>query len=1004
MRRLTPATLTATALILVFTFPIAAEPEPPTVANTPKLSPADEQAKIHLPPGFELQLVAAEPDIHKPLNMAFDDRGRLWLTDTVEYPYPAPAGRPGRDRVMILDDFAPDGKARKITTFADGLNIPIGILPYKDGCIVHSIPNIWRLTDTDGDGKADKREVLYSSIGSRDTHGMTSSFTIGYDGWLYACHGYLNDSVLKGSDGQELRMNSGNTYRMRLDGSHCEINTRGQVNPFGLAWDRFGNLYSADCHSMPLTQLLRGAYYQSFGKPSDGLGFAPHMNTFDNHSTALCGLVIYDANQFPPEYRDRMFMCDVVFNRVNAYDVALTGSSPSAKFRKFLTSDDPWFRPVDVKLGPDGALYIADFYNRIIGHYEVPLGHPGRDRDSGRIWRVVWKNLKDNNPPPKRPYDDLPKESVEKLVELLGYDNITVRMQAMNQLVERGRSVKDAVTPALSDPSELRRVHAMWVVERLGGLDAAAVQKASDDRSTLVATHLAHILAERRTIAAKPREWLIAGLKNESPAVQRAAADALGRHAAAQNILPLLQLFNRTPTGDNHLQHVVRMALRNHVADGSALRVNAKLLSPADMTALAGAALGTNTLEAVGFMLDDVLPAKVDPATLSNAVYFIARYGKERAVRIVLEMGQANPDFRRQVDVFRAFYRGTQERGTGLPPAAREWAGTLTATLLDSSDSGLRQVGAELVGSIRLTSKEPELLALAADASAGDGPRAAALAALAALDARKHAATIGAVVRDGNAPGSLRDRAARVLGTLNLREARGELAASFPNASGPLAAAIAAALVNTPAGCEELLNAIATGKASPRLLQDRVIQTRMRDARVRQLDERLRTLTAGLPAFDQKIDAILKQRAESFTRAKPDAANGLKLYEKHCAACHQLAGKGTKVGPQLDGIGARGTEKLIEDILDPNRNVDPNFRTTRLTLKNGMELTGLLLREEGEVVVLADNMGKEVRVEKRQIEEKTISPLSPMPANWSEQIPERDFADLLGYLLRQRGK
>src|SRR5262249_41751980 len=316
---------------------------------------------------------------------------------------------------------------------------------------------------------------------------------------------------------------------------------------FGLAWDRFGNLYSADCHSMPLTQLLRGAYYQSFGKPSDGLGFAPHMNNFDNHSTALCGLVSYDANQFPPAYRDHMFMCDVVFTRVNSYDIKHTGSSPSAVFSKFLTSEDPWFRPVDLKLGPDGALYIADFYNRIIGHYEVPLGHPGRDRDSGRIWRVVWKNLKDNNPSPKRPYDDLRTESVDKLIELLGYDNITVRMQAMNQLGERGRSVRDAVSQALADSSDLRRVHAMWVVERVGGLDAAAIQRASEDRSPLVATHLAHILSERRTVAAKPQEWLIASLKNENPDVQRAAVDALGRHPSPQNVLPLLQLFHRTP-------------------------------------------------------------------------------------------------------------------------------------------------------------------------------------------------------------------------------------------------------------------------------------------------------------------------------------------------------------------------------------------------------------------------------------------------------------------------
>src|SRR5262249_47482450 len=162
--------------------------------------------------------------------------------------------------------------------------------------------------------------------------------------------------------------------------------------------------------------------------------------------------------------------------------------------------------------------------------------------------------------------------------------------------------------------------------------------------------------------------------------------------------------------------------------------------------------------------------------------------------------------------------------------------------------------------------KESALLALAADASTGDDARTAALAALAALDARKHAETIGAVVRDGQAPASLRDRAARVLGTLNLREAPGELVASFPSASGPLAAAIAAALVNRTGGCEDLLGAIAAGKASPRLLQDRAVQARMRDARTARLDDRLRTLTAGLPAFDQRIDAILKLRAESYAR------------------------------------------------------------------------------------------------------------------------------------------
>src|SRR5262249_28991330 len=225
----------------------------------------------------EVQLVAAEPQIHKPINLAFDERGRLWVTDTIEYPFPAPKDRPGRDSVKILEDFDENGRARKVTTFADGLNIPIGVMPIKDGAIVFSIPNVYRLLDTDGDGKADKREVLYGPFGFDDTHGMVNALTWGFDGWLYACHGFHNTSTIKGADGAAITMNSGNVFRMRPDGSRVERYTWGQVNPFGLSFDPLGNLYSADCHSRPLMMLLRGGYYQSFGKPHDGLGFAPEI-------------------------------------------------------------------------------------------------------------------------------------------------------------------------------------------------------------------------------------------------------------------------------------------------------------------------------------------------------------------------------------------------------------------------------------------------------------------------------------------------------------------------------------------------------------------------------------------------------------------------------------------------------------------------------------------------------------------------------------------------------
>ena len=446
---------------------------PELVAKTGPRTPEEERRGFHLPPGFEAQLVATEPTINKPMNLAFDDRGRLWVTSTVEYPYPAKPGTRPRDRVVVLDDFGPDGLARKATTFADGVNIPIGVLPLGrgDSALVHSIPAIRRFIDTDGDGKADKSEEMYTSYGFRDTHGMTNAFTWGFDGWIYACHGFSNESTVKGADGKPIIMQSGNTYRMKPDGSHLEYYTHGQVNPFGLAFDPLGNLYSCDCHSRPIYCLLPGAWYPSFGKPDDGLGFGPEMVQHDHGSTGIGGITYYAADHFPRDYQDTIFIGNVVTSRINRDTLQWTGSSPKGIAQPdFLVSDDPWFRPVDLELGPDGALYVADFYNRIIGHYEVPLTHPGRDRERGRIWRIVYKG-DDKTAQPLRPGYDATKESVSDLVNDLGDPNLVRRIHAANILVEKGNDSAEAVKKAVVDANPIRRAHALWTLQRLGLLD-----------------------------------------------------------------------------------------------------------------------------------------------------------------------------------------------------------------------------------------------------------------------------------------------------------------------------------------------------------------------------------------------------------------------------------------------------------------------------------------------------------------------------------------------------
>jgi putative heme-binding domain-containing protein len=976
---------------------------PELVARTGPRSPAEERRAFRLPPGFDVELVASEPDIHKPMNLAFDARGRLWVTDTVEYPFPAPADRTPRDTVKILEDFGPDGRARKVTTFADGLNIPIGLMPVEGGVIVHSIPNIFLLRDSDGDGRADRREVLYGSIGSADTHGMTNSFTWGFDGWLYACHGFANTSTIRARDGSSITLNSGNTYRMRPDGSRVEQYTWGQVNPFGLALTPAGDWFSADCHSQAIMQLLRGGYYQSFGKPHDGLGFAPEITNQDHGSTGIAGVVFYAADHFPPAYQGTAFIGNVVTNRINHDRMEIHGSSYKAVRRPdFLVSDDPWFRPVDLKLGPDGALYVADFYNRIIGHYEVSLTHPGRDRERGRIWRIVYRGA-DSSGRPRAPRQDWTRATPRELAGDLTHPNLTVRMLATNELVRRGADGAVAVLPLVrpgKDP--WAHAHALWVLERLGRLDDEKLASAAVDVEPLVRIHAQHVLAERLRLTAGQRELILAGLQDADPFVRRAAADALGRHPDPANIRPLLDLRLDTSPDDPQLLHTTRMALRNQLRppqSWSGLATH----TDAEARAIADVALGVPSQPAAAFLAEHVRSRSYDAHYLNEFLHHVARYGGDEGLRAVMALarGDRPDDLRHQVELLKAVQQGTQERGGQLPAAARAWAQELGPRLLAAREPELVQAAADLAGSLRLVALEGSLTMAVGRRELGDGPRTAACSALVTLDSRKNLPVLAKLLHDPAEPVPLRDRVGQLIASANSPGGRAELLKALATAPAGLQSALAASLALTPEGGEQLLTAVAEGKVSAQVLQDRPVQLRLAKANLPHIEERLAALTKGLPPADQRLAEQLRRHRAQFLSAKPDPAAGAVAFEKHCAVCHQLGGKGAKIGPQLDGVGARGLDRLLEDLLDPNRNVDQAFRASTLLLKNGRLLTGLVLREEGDVVVVADNQGKEQRVAKGEIEERATSLLSPMPANLTDQIPAVEFNNLLSYLLAQ---
>ncbi|MGL4461081.1 MAG: PVC-type heme-binding CxxCH protein, partial [Planctomycetia bacterium] len=970
---------------------------------------------FHLPPGFRIELVAAEPDVRKPMNLNFDAAGRLWATQSTDYPYPV-HGPGAKDVVAVFHDSNGDGVPDRPTVFGGGLTIPIGVLPLatpEAGALVFSIPKVWRLVDADGDGTSDRRDPFLGDFDFRDTHGMTNSFTWWIDGWVYATHGFANESTLTpAGGGSTLKMQSGNSYRFAPDGSALEQYTWGQVNPFGLTFDHLGHLFSADCHSKPAYQLLRGAYYPSFGKPDDGMGFGPTVIEHSHGSTGIAGIVFYEATQFPEAYRRTLFIGNPVTGRINTDRLEATGGTyRGIETADFLSCDDPWFRPVDLKLGPDGALYVADFYNCIIGHYEVPLDHPRRDRERGRLWRISYVGA--NAGPTAKPAD-LTKADVPTLMAALADSNLTVRVLATHQLVARGKVGVGAARAVVDDANAppVQRAHALWVLARLGELDDDRTVALLADQSPLVRVHVLRMLAERpdwgfdvSPLEGKVRE----ALADADGFVRRAAVEALGRHPRAGNVGPILDLLSRLPADDAQTVHAARLALRATVAVPNRLAALGAELPDDRQARVADVCLGLPTAESSRF-LTDLLRRRLDEPRAAEFLRHAVRYADADDLPTVLRvvMLHRKRGVGEQRAALMATARALAERRSPAPNELKEWAGALAADLLGATDESAVGDGIELVRDLRAWLRREttarRLAALAGPTTPWPNLRPAAWEAAALLDPDQAAPLLAQAVENPDESPERRRKAAELLAGLGRPTAVAEAARVLRYAPAPIAQVLAVGLAGTAAGAERLLTAVGEGKASPLLLQNVQVRARLAGAKAPDLEKRLAGLTADLPAEDETLRRLLDDRRAGFVKTKGDAGRGKAVFVKACGKCHQIGGEGGKVGPQLDGVGLRGLERLLEDTLAPNRNVDQAFRATLLALADGRLLSGLLLREEGNVVVLADAEGREVRVSKDEIAERRRTRLSPMPAGVAEQLPAAEFVDLMTYLLTEKTK
>ncbi|WP_254507125.1 PVC-type heme-binding CxxCH protein [Anatilimnocola floriformis] len=1133
----------------------AADPFAEGVRTTPWLSPADEQKAFKLPPGFEINLVAAEPDIQKPLNMQFDEQGRIWLTCTVEYPYAAPSDRPAKDSIRVLEDTDGDGRFEKMTIFAEGLNIPMGIYPWKGGCIAFNIPDIVHFEDTDGDLKCDKRTKLYGPFDTtRDTHGMCNAFRRGFDGWVYACHGFNNNSKVKGADGNEVVMNSGNTFRFKLDGSRIENYTFGQVNPFGMCLDERFNIFTADCHSKPVYQLLLHGQYPGFGRKDDGLGFVPPMMEHLHGSTAIAGVCIYSGDNFPEKYRGLFYSGNVMTSRINCNAAEYHGSTIKAKEQPdFLSTEDPWFRPVDIHIGPDGGMYILDFYNRIIGHYEVPLPHPGRDRTSGRIWRVTYKGDDAATKPVKMP-KSLKGLSTAELLKELDNSNLQRRLQVQHYVTDVvGAPAATEVQDYFAKVGEKSPgyVHGMWMVEAL------LKDKANlgSPEGELAWIHHAKALANRATADVFTDIKVVTDAKSP-PFARRASADAIAMHPENVPVAALLAALREVPGDDNHLSYAIRQALKSRlqVAKSPAEVLDWKLTA-AQINDLAPICLAVNNGAAGTLLLSQIESGSVNREQMATYMQHVAKNAAGDIVARVAPIAQKQlgNDLPMQAQMISAIFAGLATRGEepkrelfdwanevaiqllsppatevfswqaaaveGAPPSQQPWViverkssdseakhkfydslargETLTGSYRSSAfdlpeklsfwcaghhgvpgakgndlnkillrDADTKEVlaesrpprndiaqktewdlkkfagkrgyielidgdtgtgyawfavgrfslaalnplpqianqaaGAELVARFKLTGLRPRLGELLGSEKTDPAVRAAAGQAFVALETAAPNRAIATALGSTELIGVDRGQLLNSLTSGDEKQVATALQTVLKASSLRLQTLIAETLTSDAGGVEVLFALVKAGQASPRLLMLPAINTRLQTLKTPNWKEQVAELTAGLPTDAEARDKLIAERKLALEKNMASGVRGGELFTKHCAACHQIAGKGNVVGPQLDGIGLRGRDRLLEDILDPNRNVDVAFRTTTLQLADGRVLSGLFRREEGALLVLVDPQGKEFTVPKADVEEKKQTQLSLMPANVGETITPTDFADLATYLLEQK--
>lgn len=966
------------------------------------ISAQESQKHYVTPANFELQLFVSEPDLKgKPIAMTWDERGRLWVCETYDYPNELqPLGK-GRDRIRICEDTNHDGRADKFTVFAEKLSIPTSIAFWQGGAIVQNGMETLYLKDTNGDDVADVRKELFGGWALGDTHGGVSNFQYGLDNWIYAMQGYNNSNpTINGKPQQSFRMGF---FRFRPDGSQIEFLRSTNNNTWGLGISEEGLVFGSTANGNPSEYMpIPNRYYERVKgwapKRLEGIAdtylFKPITNKIrqvDVHGgyTAAAGHSIYTARHYPKYFWNRTaFVCGPTGHLVGTFLLNPDATDfHSTSPMNLVASDDEWAAPIMAEVGPDANVWIIDWYNYIVQHNPTPQGFKTgkgsayeselRDKTHGRIYRLVYKGR-----PSEKPLD-LSTATPKQLIKTLTHSNMFWRKHAQRLLVERGNLdvvpglinlVNDRSTDAIG--LNVGAIHALWTLQGLGAL--------SDENDAF--------------------QSVTQALSHPSAGVRRNAILALSGNESFNEILIVSEIFTDS---NSQVKLAGILALADGLPNKSAGIVIAEMCKTPEFTtdrwyrdAVISAA-GTHAYAFLAALVKNDL-RKETLRVVEIIAEHIARNKPEsnQLNELILSLEQAKPQLTQAVLV--GMNRGwSKTHAVELNPKAETVLVRWFKVLPTNSRGELIKI-ANSWGSKRLQAYSEQiissLLSLVGDHNISIPKRVEAAKQL--VNFQPDDLQIVIEILEEITPQTDLEFARGLLGSLEAASAPGTGKAIAEHAVSMTPSAKLTAirvLLSRPQMTKEFLLAVQNNNItiSDLSLEQKQSLASHPDKTIREQAKKLLASKGGLPSPDRQ--KVLKELLH-LTKQKGDHVQGKAVFKKHCMKCHRHSGEGEAIGPDLTGMAVHTKHELLTHIIDPSKDVEGNFRIYTVVTEDGRIYNGLLTGESKTTIELFDAEAKKHTILREEIDELVSSRKSLMPEGFEKQATDKEIVDLLEFM------